>query len=636
MNEILLKGRNARLDILSRNIVNLEALRAGVLRRAFAPHQLCRLMADSAAWVVALTLASLLRVDFDLSGLSIGGQFAIIPVLVACHLVGAWITGLYAGRSRAGSFDEVAALARTVAITTPLVFAIDLIASDPRMVPLSAPVGAGFGAFVLMGAIRYLARATRDRARRPSGADVQRLVVFGAGEGGAQVVGAMLRDPTSAYLPVALLDDDPARSRLSINGVHVMGTRSDVARVARETAATVVLIAIPSASRELVGEVTDSARAAHLDVKVLPANRDLFDGGVGLHDIRDVTVADLLGRREIETSLESIAGYLTGKRVLVTGAGGSIGSELCRQIHRFAPEQLLMLDRDESALHAVQLSIEGRALLDRPELILADLRDKESITNLVDQWRPQVIFHAAALKHLTLLEQHPAEAVRTNVLATEQLLALAEATGVERFVNISTDKAADPVSVLGYSKRIAERLTADTASRAAGVFLSVRFGNVLGSRGSVLETFDAQIEAGGPLTVTHPNVRRYFMTTAEAVELVIQAGAIGRPGEVLVLDMGAPVLIAELAGRLAGLADRRLDIVFTGLRPGEKVAEVLFGVDEVDTRGAHPMIAHVAVLPLAVAELEGLNLRAARQDLIHELQTLCMTGERRHPVISES
>ena len=539
------------------------------------------------------------------------------------------------GPFAAGSFDEVAALARSVVITTALIFTIDLLASRPRMVPLSAPVGAAFGAFVLMGAIRYVARANDDRARRPSGADVQRLVVFGAGEGGAQVVGAMLRDPASAYLPVALIDDDPARSRLSINGVQVMGTRSGIARVAHETAATVVLIAIPSASRELVGEVTDTARAAHLDVKVLPPNRDLFDGGVGLHDIRDVTVADLLGRREIETSLESIAGYLTGKRVLVTGAGGSIGSELCRQIHRFAPEQLLMLDRDESALHAVQLSIEGRALLDRPELILADLRDKESMTSVVKRWRPQVIFHAAALKHLTLLEQHPAEAIRTNVLATEHLLALAEATGVERFVNISTDKAADPVSVLGYSKRIAERLTADTASRSPGVFLSVRFGNVLGSRGSVLEAFQAQIEAGGPLTVTHPDVRRYFMTTAEAVELVIQAGAIGGPGEVLVLDMGAPVRIAALAGRLAGLADRRIDIVFTGLRPGEKLDEVLFGVDEVDTRGAHPMIAHVAVLPLAVSELEGLDLRAPRQDLIDELQTLCMTGERRHRVITE-
>ena len=615
--------------------MNFEALRAGVSRRAFAPHQLRRLMADCAAWVVALTLASLLRVDFDLSALSIGGQFAIIPVIVVCHLAGAWITGLYAGRSRVGSFDEVAALARSVVITTALIFAIDLVASHPRMVPLSAPVGAAFGAFVLMGAIRYVARANDDRARRPSGADVQRLVVFGAGEGGAQVVGAMLRDPTSAYLPVALLDDNPARSRLSINGVHVMGTRSDIARVAHETAASVVLIAIPSASRELVGEVTDAARAAHLDVKVLPPNRDLFDGGVGLHDIRDVTVADLLGRHEIETSLESIAGYLTGKRVLVTGAGGSIGSELCRQIHRFAPERLLMLDRDESALHAVQLSIEGRALLDRPELILADLRDNESITSLVNRWRPQVIFHAAALKHLTLLEQHPAEAVRTNVLATEHLLALAEATGVERFVNISTDKAADPISVLGYSKRIAERLTAAAASRATGVFLSVRFGNVLGSRGSVLETFQAQIEAGGPLTVTHPDVRRYFMTTAEAVELVIQAGAIGGPGEVLVLDMGAPVLIAELAGRLAGLADRRLDIVYTGLRPGEKIDEVLFGIGEADTRGAHPMIAHVGVLPLAVSELEGLDLRAPREELVHGLQALCVTGERRHPVISE-
>ena len=369
-----------------------------------------------------------------------------------------------------------------------------------------------------------------------------------------------------------------------------------------------LLIAIPRAGRALVAELTDRARAADLAVKVLPSNRELLDGAVRLADIRDLTLSDLLGRREVQTEVETIAGYLTGKRVLVTGAGGSIGSELCRQIQRFAPAELMMLDRDESALHGVQLSIEQRALLedtDRCSLLLADIRDTPTIAEIFRTRAPQVVFHAAALKHLPLLERFPREALRTNVFSTLDLLEMACRAGVERFVNVSTDKAADPTSVLGYTKRISERLTADVATRSEGVYLSVRFGNVLGSRGSVLETFQAQIASGGPITVTDPEVTRFFMTTAEAVELLIQAGGIGRPGEVLVLDMGDPVRIADVARRLVELTQSDVDIVFTGLRPGEKADEVLFGAGEVDFRPVHPLIAHVSVPPLAPSALAG-------------------------------
>jgi FlaA1/EpsC-like NDP-sugar epimerase len=320
-------------------------------------------------------------------------------------------------------------------------------------------------------------------------------------------------------------------------------------------------------------------------------------------DIRDVSEADLLGRHEIETDIESIAGYLTGKRVLVTGAGGSIGSELCRQIYRFAPAELMMLDRDESALHAVQLSIEGRALLDNPNLLLLDIRDQDLLSRLFRDHRPEVVFHAAALKHLVLLENHPAEALKSNVWGTQSVLEAAAAAGVERFVNISTDKAADPISVLGYSKRIAERLTAHMATKAEGTYLSVRFGNVLGSRGSMLGSFQAQAEAGGPITVTDPDVTRYFMTVQEAVQLVIQAAAIGRDGEALVLDMGAPVRIADVAQRIAAQAHRPVNIVYTGLRPGEKLHEDLLGADEPDERPVHPLISHVNVPPVSADEL---------------------------------
>lgn len=337
-----------------------------------------------------------------------------------------------------------------------------------------------------------------------------------------------------------------------------------------------------------------------------------------------LTVVDLLGRPEIDTDLDSVAGYLTGKRVLVTGAGGSIGSELCREIHRYAPAELMILDRDESALHALQLSLDGRASLDDRSVILADLRDAVTIRAIFQARRPQVVFHAAALKHLPMLERFPGEAVKTNVFGT--LAVLEAATGVERFVCISSDKAANPCSVLGYTKRITERLTAHTAATSKGSFLSVRFGNVLGSRGSVLTTFQAQIAAGGPLVVTHRDVTRYIMTTREAVHLVIQAAAIGRRGEALVLQMGDPVRIDDVARRMAQLSPVPIDIEYCGLRPGEKLHEDLFGTGEIDLRPVHPMISHVRVPPLDPAEVRLLDSNCRPDVLLSQLAALCQSS----------
>jgi FlaA1/EpsC-like NDP-sugar epimerase len=432
-----------------------------------------------------------------------------------------------------------------------------------------------------------------------------------------------MRDPSSTYVPVALIDDNPAKRNLRIMGVPVVGGRSRLVEAAKDAQADTLLIAMPSAGAELVTELSELGRVAGLAVKVLPPVHELFEGQVDVTDIRDVTTADLLGRHEIETDLDVIAGYLRGRRVLVTGAGGSIGSELCRQLYRFAPARLIMLDRDESALHGVQLSIEGRALLDSPDLVLVDIRDRRAMADALERFRPHVVFHAAALKHLVLLENHPAEAVKTNVWATIDLLELAVAAGVERFVNISTDKAADPCSVLGYSKRITERLTSYFSVTTGRAYLSVRFGNVLGSRGSVLTTFNQQVDRGGPVTVTHPDVTRYFMTVEEAVQLVIQAGAIGRPGEALVLDMGSPVSIAEVARLVAARSERPVTIEFTGLRPGEKLHEVLLAADEVDVRPAHPLISHVGVPPLDPATARAIDPHNDRLLLVQDLGYLC-------------
>ncbi|OWY63418.1 polysaccharide biosynthesis protein, partial [cyanobacterium TDX16] len=287
---------------------------------------------------------------------------------------------------------------------------------------------------------------------------------------------------------------------------------------------------------------------------------------------------------------------------------------------------LVMLDRDESALHGVQLAIEGRALLDDRNLVVADIRDRERLVEVFAEHRPEVVFHAAALKHLPLLELHPGEAVKTNVAGTAALLDEAERAGVERFVNVSTDKAVDPTSVLGYSKRIAERLTAEVGARGEGRYLSVRFGNVLGSRGSVLTAFEKQLETGGPLTVTHQDTTRYFMTVEEAVQLVIQAGAIGGDGDALVLDMGDPVRIMDLARRLVASNGRSVDIVQTGLRPGEKLHEVLLGHGEQARPTTHPLITAVSVPPLGGEVVQGLDPGAPNEVVVEQLRRASTAG----------
>jgi FlaA1/EpsC-like NDP-sugar epimerase len=406
---------------------------------------------------------------------------------------------------------------------------------------------------------------------------------------------------------VAILDDDPAKRRLRIYGVPVLGGRSQLAEVAASTGAGVLVIAIAGGSSQVINDLTEAAEGCGLIPKVIPSVRELLTGGALIEGVRDPRIGDLLGRRAVTTDVASVREHIAGRRVLVTGAGGSIGAELCRQLYQLGPAELIMLDRDESALHAVQLALRGRALLDSDETVLADIRDERRVRDVFGKFRPEIVFHAAALKHLPLLERFPAEALKTNVWGTLTVLEAAADHGVQSFVNISTDKAANPACVLGYSKRITERLTAYMAVRTGGSYLSVRFGNVLGSRGSVLGALSAQVAAGDPVTVTDPDVSRYFMLADEAVHLVLQAAAIGRGGEVLVLDMGEPVRIADMARRLAAGRGQDLDLVFTGLRPGEKLTEDLLGDGETDHRPFHPLISQVPVPTLDPGEVTALD-----------------------------
>jgi len=581
--------------------------------------ELTRLGVDGLAWFAGMFLAAIARYDFRISRVSVLAMLAFALAAVALQwLVGTYLY-LYRGRYRYGSFDEVSGAATTVVIVGAALTIFDLGVFRDRRVPASTPVVGSLIALVLMLGVRYLWRVRSERSHRPDEETTTKILVFGAGDAGSQLVQSTLRDHASTYLPVGMLDDDPRLKNLRVSGIPVLGDRNAIAGAAVATGATTLVIAIARANAALIRDLNSISAEAGLAVKVVPTASEIMDGVVSTAELRDISEADLLGRHQIETDLDAIAHHLHGKRVLVTGAGGSIGSELCRQIHRYGPTELIMLDRDESALHSVQLSIHGRALLDDDGTVLADIRDEARIHEIFQTRRPQVVFHAAALKHLPLLEQSPAEALKTNVWGTLTVLEAAAASGVERFVNISTDKAANPISVLGFSKRIAERLTAHVATEAEGTFLSVRFGNVLGSRGSVLTSFASQIEAGGPVTVTDPEVTRYFMTVQEAVQLVIQAAVIGRDGEALVLDLGQPVRIADVARHLAAQAPRPVEIVYTGLRPGEKMHEELFGDGEVDERPFHPLISHVPVPAISPENARGIQPYSANDKLHEEL-----------------
>jgi len=562
---------------------------------------------DIVTWVCGVLAAAWVTRDVPASAVTPQEALRTAAAVCALPVVSGFLAGLYRSRHQRGSLDEVMSVGAAAFGTCLSLAALAPFLIPGQRAPLATVAGGAVFAVLAMLGGRYVLFAVRQRIKNPASPAAVKVIVFGAGAAGSQLVHSLLTHPDSEYRPVALLDDDPGKRRLRVLGVPVLGDRTAMAEAAARTGANVLVIAIARASGTAIGDLSAEAERCGLVPKVIPSISELLSGVARIEGVRDPRISDLLGRRPVETDLASVASHFAGKRILVTGAGGSIGSELCRQLHRFGPAELIMLDRDESALHAVQLDLYGRALLDSDGSVLADIRDQRRIRQVFEEFRPQIVFHAAALKHLPLLERYPAEALKTNVWGTCTILEAAAACGVESFVNISTDKAADPVSVLGYSKRAAERLTAHMAGRAEGTYLSVRFGNVLGSRGSVLTAMTAQVAAGGPVTVTHPEVTRYFMTADEAVQLVLQAAVIGRDGEVLVLDMGDQVRIADMARRLVATVPRPVDIVYTGLRPGEKLAEDLLAPGECDERPYHPLIRHVPVAPLPPDAVNGLD-----------------------------
>ncbi|MGJ9407190.1 polysaccharide biosynthesis protein [Nesterenkonia aurantiaca] len=558
---------------------------------------------DSFCWLFALCTAVILRYDQDLLQPNWASIAILASVAMLLQVGVGHFGGLYAGRHRYGTFHEVRPLTASVLAVTILLSTFVVFFGPAVEIPRSTVFIAFPLVLVVALGVRYIIRLLIEHARRPAQSSPPALIV-GAGDMGDALLRMVLTNPVAPFSPIGIIDDDLQKQNLRLRGVPVLGTSADIAEIAARTGAKILVIAVNAADSRLMRKFYDAAEGAGLTVAVLPTPTQVITGEATAGDIRKVSIEDLIGRNPVDTNVELIAGYVTGRRVLVTGAGGSIGSELCRQLSKYGPSELTILDRDETGLQTTQLSVSGHGLLDTNDIVLADIRGAENLRELFIQRKPEVVFHAAALKHLPMLEQYPDEAWETNVLGTLNVLNAARAAGVDTFVNISTDKAANPTSVLGHSKRVAEKLTGWAAGETGMRYLSVRFGNVIGSRGSMLPTFQSLIESGGPITVTHPDVTRYFMTIPEACQLVIQAGAIGRAGEVLILDMGEPVSILDVAKRMITMSGKPIEIVFTGLRPGEKIHEELVGQRENLERPYHPKISHTLVDILSPDKLE--------------------------------
>lgn len=424
--------------------------------------------------------------------------------------------------------------------------------------------------------------------------DYRRVMVVGAGEAGAMVIKELQAHPEIKMKPVVVVDDDIAKHKSRIKGVRILGDRNAIPALARELKIDEIIIAMPSAPKNEIRNILDICKTTKCKLRTLPGVYELIDGKVTINNIRDVEIEDLLGREPVKVDLDKIAGYLHNEVVLVTGGGGSIGSELCRQIAQQKPKKLLILDIYENGAYELQQELLRKHPDLDQEVIIASVRERSRMEFIFDKYRPGVVFHAAAHKHVPLMEKNPTEAVKNNVFGTLNTAECADKYGTKRFVLISTDKAVNPTNIMGATKRIAEMIIQAMDKHSKTEFVAVRFGNVLGSNGSVIPLFKKQIEQGGPVTVTHPEITRFFMTIPEAVQLVIQAGAMAKGGEIFILDMGEPVKIVDLARdliRLSGLEpDVDIEIKFTGLRPGEKLYEELLLEEEGLTATYHEKI----------------------------------------------
>jgi len=554
-------------------------------------------------------------VGADLLGLAVRFELSVPPeCLAAC--VRSWMVtvplrllilglfGMYQRLWRYASVRDLGAVASGVSLG--YLGALTLVSYVPGMAwSRGAMLVSYLLAMCFVGLSRFYLRIKAELARMRRQANSSelngvvngnstRVLIVGAGSAGVMVAKEIAAHPEMGKVAVGYVDDDPSKTGGIMMGLPVLGSARDIPGIVEARRVDEVIIAMPSAGGQAIREVVDICRHLKVNIQTLPGMYEIVDGKVSLKQLRDIQIEDLLGREPVRMDMREIGAYLAGRKVLITGAGGSIGSEICRQVALFKPKCIVLLGHGENSIFEIQNDLARRFPTVKTYAVIADVRDAERIEKVFQKYRPDVVFHAAAHKHVPLMEANPEEALTNNVFGTRNVAQAADKYEVKRFVMISTDKAVNPVSIMGMSKRIAEMVVQAVGSESDTKFMAVRFGNVLGSRGSVVPLFRKQIAEGGPVTVTHPDMTRYFMTIPEAVQLVIQAGAMGEGGEVFVLDMGEPVKIVDLAEEIIKLSGyvpgKDIEIVYTGIRPGEKLFEEILTSDEAAIATRHKKI----------------------------------------------
>ena len=555
---------------------------------------------DITIFAITPLLALFLRLDGNLNLQEYILQLGIATVLfLVVKQIVFWGFGFYGRYWRYASIEEVIYIVTlmmgVVVIQTTLfnILVLDKIFHLPLdNLPLSLPILEGLLSCIFVIILRFSVRVLeRVNHRQKISKNRERVLIIGAGNAGVSLVEDMQRNPQFGVYPVGFIDDDIKKQHIHLRGIPVLGDRYKISEVINTLNIHKVIIAMPTVAGKIIREIVDICQANGIQPSTLPGIHEIINGRVRVDSIRDIKIEDLLRREPIHIDIERVFKFIKNKTVLITGSGGSIGSELCRQILRCYPAKIILIGHGENSVFNIQQELEqliqilknnGKPVINIPQIytFIADIRVRSRLEHAFERFNPDVIFHAAAHKHVPLMELNPAEAITNNVMGTRNLLQVALQYNVEHFVMISTDKAVNPTNVMGASKRVAEMLVLQAAKQSGKSYVAVRFGNVLGSRGSVVPTFQKQILAGGPITVTHPDICRYFMTIPEAVQLVLQASVLGRSGEVLMLNMGKPVKIVDLAKELIHLSgyevNKDIDIVFTGLRPGEKLFEELF------------------------------------------------------------
>jgi FlaA1/EpsC-like NDP-sugar epimerase len=545
---------------------------------------------DSAIVLTAIYL-SYIPLHPSIETFSFTNLFISSIILLICHHLFASVFNLY------NKAWEYASIGELVAIVKAISFSIFVTAFFQLMLDYEIYVRALVTTWMLhvllIGGSRFSWRVYRDQHIRKT-KDMKNVLVVGAGKAGTLIARQLLSNQDLALKPSAFIDDDVNKYKLQIMGIPVVGTSKDIVEAVEKYNIDLIVLAIPSLSKNELSLIFNECSKTKVKTQIMPMIEDIMLGKVEVNQFRDVEVEDLLGREPVELDIDGISGYVTGKTVLVTGAGGSIGSEICRQICRFSPKKLVLVGHGENSIYLIDMELRNYAQSSIEIVpVIGDIQDRARMFEVMEEHRPDVVYHAAAHKHVPLMEYNPRESVKNNVFGTKNVAEAADTFGVDTFVLISSDKAVNPTNVMGSTKRIAEMVIQHLDKTSKTKFVAVRFGNVLGSRGSVIPLFKKQILAGGPVTVTHPDMTRYFMTIPEASRLVIQAGSLARGGEIFVLDMGEPVKIVDLARNLitlSGYSEEEIGINYSGIRPGEKMYEELLGEKEVHSEEVYPKI----------------------------------------------